>query len=88
MIYASEALQYMAAVLNDYERKALHLEAENIRLKETLIYVAKIAHAGGLSNMSEGDALNAIRKATVDYWTAKHVAIHNDYVQLPKGGHF
>jgi DNA-binding phage protein len=37
---ASEALQYMAAVLNDYELKAVHLKAENIRLREALAKLA------------------------------------------------
>jgi hypothetical protein len=37
---------------------------------ERLRAVANIAHAGGLQGMSEGDALTAIRRLTIDHWTA------------------
>ena len=36
MINGSEALQYMAAVLNGYEKKVLHLQAENARFRQDM----------------------------------------------------
>ena len=52
MIDASEAIQYMANVLNDYELKTLHLEADNVRLREALkehISIVKI-HSDNTDN--------------------------------------
>ncbi len=50
-------------------RKHAHEAAALLRQQaEALSAVARIAHSGGLSGMSEYDALNAIRRTTLPYW--------------------
>jgi len=36
--------------------------------EERLFRIASIAHAGGISGMTEGDALNSIRRLSIPWW--------------------
>jgi len=36
---------------------------------DCLNHIAELAHNGGLADLSEGDALTAIRRLTLPYWS-------------------
>ncbi len=57
--------------------------AELIRLHEVLQSISVIAHCGGLTGMSEGDALTEIRKISLPYWN-KDSSIEQDRAAIAK----
>ena len=51
--------------------RTVRTEAGAMQEIDVLQALAKVAHAGGLENLSEHEALNRIRKLTLPYWDRK-----------------
>ena len=54
-----------------YQESNIRLDGSHINPIDVLQALAKVAHAGGLENLSEHEALNRIRKLTLPYWDRK-----------------
>jgi len=55
------------------------LRAELDARGKAMSHIADIAHCGGWLGMSEGDALTAIRKLTIEHWNK--AGSRSDHVQ-------